>query len=377
MFNRFAELLLGWFTATDGKLLSQCHDSEKKKFIFTGALVLIITLMTWMSSFYALADSLMPDGERYTAVWFFYGLFCLFLSLCWAAIVFNLFRFFVSCVATTDKIGFSGIRDFAALATQLFFCLVIAVVLGFPIAIMVLDSQIRYEGRELQRSQLSEISMTVGYMDKHRRHPDLESEYRRLESLKLEEKGLQVQMNLYKNDADRAVEGLTELRTNQRQQEERLAKIREIRGQMDEEFKGARESDRTLHIIKKSRFIWQNNFPITIFMILFIFIVYASLIFSKFLLAKGSYDHLVSYRERYKMYRYGIVEVHSPVKIRGNLVRFHQFHLPEAIQAAELKGFSEKRQQLHDYFAVRLAEKVAAADRVFGRMRSRSSGVQD
>jgi hypothetical protein len=371
MFNRFTEILLGWFTATDGKLLSQCHDSEKNKFIFTGALVLIVTLMTWMSSFYALADSLMPEGDRYTASWFFYGIFCLFLSLCWAAIVFNLFRFFVSCVATTDRVGFSGVRDFAALSTQLFFCLVIAVVLGFPIAIMMLDSQIRYEGRELQRSQLSEISMTVGYMEKHRRHPDLESEYQRLQRLKLEEKSLQVQARLYKNDTDQATSAMVELRANQRQQEDRLAKIQEIRGQMDEEFKGARENDRALHIIKKSRFIWQNNFPITIFMILFIFIVYASLIFSKFLLAKGSYDHLVSYRERYKMYRQGIVEVHSPVKIRGNLVRFHQFYLPEAIQAAEVKNFSEKRLQLHGYLQVRLEEKMAAANRVFSRMRFR------
>lgn len=371
MLNRFAELLLGWFTATDGKLLSQCHDSEKKKFIFTGALVLIITLMTWISSFYALADSLMPEDELYTAPWFFYGLFCLFLSFCWAAIVFNLFQFFVSCVATTDKIGFSGVRDVASLSTQLFFCLVIAVVLGFPIAIMMLDSQIRYESKELQRSQLSEISMTVGYMDNHRRSLDLESEYHRLERLKLEEKNLQVQVRLYKNDAEQSTSATAELRMNQRQQEERLGKIREIRVQMDNEFRGAQENDRALHIIRKSRFIWENNFPITIFMILFIFIIYASLIFSKFLLAKGSYDYLVSYRERDVMYAQGIVEVHSPVIIEGNLIRFHQFFLPEAWQKSERISFSEKRRLRHDYWQQQLERKMATANRIFDRMWSR------
>ena len=370
-FEKIAAFLLRSFAAIDRRLLLECDDAEKKKFVFTGLLVFIITLLTAISSFYALTDYLLPEGSVHDAVWYVYLLLCLFLACCWSAIVFNLFRFFVTSVPITDQAGWSGAGDFASLMVQMFFCLVLAVVLGFPIAILMLDSQITFQGKELQRSSLKDVSMTVAFIDQHPRLPELQAAYRKLERLKLDEKALQVQLGAVKDQGEISVDAQAEIRMNQAKQETELKKIQGIRRELDAEFHTLLEKNHSMHLVGKSRFIWQHNLPVTLFIILFIFIVYASLIFSKFLLARGKYEHLMKFEQRTAAIRNGIVEVRSPLYIDKELVRFHRFGTPEAIQAVELKLNSEKKHQIHEYLQEQLEEKTRIALQVLGRLRSR------
>ncbi len=365
-----ASLLL-WFASIDRRLLIKCDDAEKNKFVFTGLLVFIITLLTAISSFYALTDYLLPEGPVHDALWYFYLLLSVFLACCWSAIVFNLFRFFVTSVPTTDQTGWSGLGDFASLMVQMFFCLVLAVVLGFPIAILMLDSQITLQGKELQRSELKELSMTVEFIDKHRRASELQSSYHKLEKLKLDEKALQVQLGAFTDGAEISADAQEAIRANQTRQEAELKNIQGIRQQIDADFRALLEKNHSLHLVGKSRFIWQHNLPVTLFIILFIFIVYASLIFSKFLLARGKYEHLTKFEQRTKAIENGIVEVRGPLYIGKELVQFHRFGTPEAIQTFELKRHSAMKHEVHEHLRERLEEKTRIALQVLGRLRSR------
>lgn len=365
--------LLFWFAGVDRRLLVGCDDAEKYKFTFTGLLVFIITLLTLISSFYGLTDYLLPEDSRHDLVWFLYFLLSIFLSLGWSAIVFNLFRFFVTSVPTTDQTGLSTAGEFASLIVQLFFCLVFAVVLGFPIAILMLDSQISFEGKELQRATLKDVSMTVNYIDSHENtlHTKLDAAYRKLEMLKLDEKSLQVQLAISKRSADLSVEAQAEIRENQLKQETELAQIQKIRQTIDDNFHALLEKNNAMHLVGKSRFIWQHNLPVTLFIILFIFIVYASLIFSKFVLVRGKYEYLMNYENRIPAFRSGIIEEKNPMIISNKLVRFYRFGKPEAIQTAELKWTAEMKRQLDDDLRIRLKRETDIASNVLDRLRSR------
>jgi hypothetical protein len=355
--------------AIDSKLLEKCDEAELNKFSFSGFLVLIITLLSAISSFYAFTDYLMPENPEHNLSWYLYGTLSIFLALCWSAIVFNLFRFFVASVPTTDQTDWLSASNISALSVQLFFCLILALVLAFPIAILILNPQIENERISLQHATLRDVSMTVSFIDKHEANTNLLKAYEQLEKLKLDEKALQVRLNSVQRDENLFSEAQANLKSNQQNQESKLLEIKAIRQKIDDDFKKSLNQTRSLHLVGKARFIWQNDLPITIFIVLFIFIVYSSLIFSKFLNSRGAYEFLIQYKNREKWMKFGIIELRGPLYVDGELVRFYHFGAPDAMQALERQRAEEAKNIIHDQLTKDLVRNTSAANRVLSQMR--------
>ncbi len=345
--RRLQKLLSRWFTASNLELLRRCSAVERMKFFSTGMLVFLVTLLTAISSIYTLEEALMPPQATHDLKWYLYVALCVFLGMVWTAIVFNLFRFFVATVATNEDTGWSSGGDIAAMAVQIFFCAVLAISLGLPLAVMMLKTQIDFEGRTIQRSTLNEISMTVNFLDKHSSYSKLESEYKTLSHLKMVEKNEKSRELIYKDTPEKLQSIKENLQKNSENQEAAKNRITQIRQAIERDFIEQSDTRRSINLIAKASFIWKNNFPITIFMIIFIFLVYTSLIIAKFLLPKGSYEYLVQYENRIAACDYGIVDEGNPVVLNRELVRFQRFHMADALLREEIKQIYKKRQTIY------------------------------
>ena len=373
--RRLQNLLARWFTASNLDLLRRCSRAERKKFFATGVLVFLITLLTAISAIYTLEEALMPPQAAHDLKWYLYVALCIFLGIVWTAIVFNLFRFFVATVATNEDTGWSRGGDIAAMAVQIFFCAVLAVSLGLPLAVMLLKTQIDFEGKTIQRSKINEISMVVNFLDKHPRHGDLDSEYQTLSTLQIKEKDQKSRLLIYKDNPEKLDEIRRELEKVSDSQASARAKISDIRKVIENDFVAESDNRRSINLIAKARFIWEHNFPITIFMMIFIFLVYTSLIIAKFLLPKGRYEYLVSYENRIAACDYGIVDEGNPVVLNRDLVRFQHFYMADILLREEIKKIYKKRQLIYknsqDTLAQRLSQAVGVIQKKYSKQSSR------
>lgn len=371
MMRRLQNLLARWFTASNLELLRRCSRAERMKFFSTGALVFLITLLTAISSIYTLEEALMPPQATHDAKWYLYVALCFFLGIVWTAIVFNLFRFFVATVATNEESGWSSGGDIAAMTVQIFFCAVLAISLGLPLAVMMLKTQIDFEGKTIQRSTLSEISMTVNFLDKHGEHDRLESAYQDLSRFQLKEKDIKARQLFYKENPEKLVEITADLEKNSAQQESARERIFTLRKSIEKDFLEQSDMRRSINLIAKAQFIWKNNFPITIFMIIFIFLVYTSLIIAKFLLPKGSYEYMVQYENRIAACDYGIVDEGNPVVLNRELIRFQRFYMAEVLLQEEIKRVYKAHQTTYaktqEILASRLRGTMAVLQKKYPR----------
>jgi hypothetical protein len=331
-----------WFIGCEPYLLFRCGSAEYYKFIFTGILILIITLITGVSSFYVAWDTFVTASVDHDYIWYLEVLLAIGLAVCWTLVIFNLFRFLVAIVASSDAVGWSGIGRIFPFCVQVCVALVLSIAMGFPLSILLLNKQLDTENQMENYLRVDQISMTVKYMDTHPNISSAEAYYEKLQGLKLEEVVLRARANAYKTDNKKFIEVKAALIENQRMQEDQYKDITDIRSKIELDFLKARESELSMHIIKRARFLWVHNAPITVFILLFIFLIYSSLILAKALSAHGLYEYLVKYEARYYMLKNGIEEIHSQVPINEEMLITYRFHFPEILLAKKLEAISNK-----------------------------------
>ncbi len=96
-------------------------------------------------------------------------------------------------------------------------------------------------------------------------------------------------------------------------------------------------------------------------MIIFIFLVYTSLIIAKFLLPKGSYEYMVQYENRIAACDYGIVDEGNPVVLNRELIRFQRFYMAEVLLQEEIKRVYKARQTIYAKTQEILANRLSSS----------------
>ena len=331
-----------WFIGCEPYLLFRCGRAEYNKFISTGMLVLIITLVTGVSSSYVAWDIFVPAAVEHDYMWYSEVLLAFGLASCWTLVIFNLFRFLVSVVTGSDDVGWPGVQGLFSFGVQICVALVLTVAMGFPLSIFLLNSQIDTENQIENNLGIDKVSMTVKFMETHPQMSNLEGHYEKLQKLKLAEVDLRSRAILLKNDKFTSTEIKAALIENQRLQEEQYGQTADIRSQIEQDFLKAKDSELSMHLIKRARFLWAHNAPITVFLLLFIFFIYSSLIVTKVLSPHGLYEYLVKYEARSCALHSGIEEIHLPVPIDGEMVLSHRFHTPDFLIKENIKHLSKQ-----------------------------------
>lgn len=325
----FSNWILRWFVGCDLALLSRCSRSEQKKFFFISLLMFIITLLTGISSFYVAWDIFISTADLKGFSWYLEVILSCSLALFWTLIVFNLFRFLVVIIPKPDENNLIEIGGLFSIIAQIFVALVLTISMGFPLSLFLLKVQIDLQNNFDNFFLLNQVSMTVDYIDKHPQLSTLNSDYDKLQQLKIAEFDLRARAVLYKNNKTFITEIKTALIDNQRQQDAISIEIYDIRSKIESDFTKIKKTEVSMQLIKRARVLWLNNSPITFFILLFLFLIYSSLIFAKALSPRGIYDYLIRYEGRRSILTYGIEEVQLPVPINGKMLTSYRFNAPE------------------------------------------------
>jgi hypothetical protein len=203
--------------------------------------------------------------------------------------------------------------------------------------------------------------MTVNFLDKHRNHGSLETAYQDLSHLQLKEKEIKSRQLLYKESPEKLEDLKADFEKISAQQESARERIDSLRKSIEKDFLEQSDTRRSINLIAKARFIWKNNFPITIFMVIFIFLVYTSLIIAKFLLPKGSYEYMVHYENRIAACDYGIVDEGNPVVLNRELIRFQRFYMAEVLLQEEIKRVYKAHQTIYAKTQEILASRLSSS----------------
>ena len=339
--------ILHWLMGCELQLLSRCSESERHKFIYAGILVLVVTFLTGISSIYIAIDVLVPALAQHDVTWYLDILFATCIALCWTAIIFNLFRFFIATVPSSGRVNFKDAGELSKLMLQLFFASVLSIGMGIPLTVFVLNSQIDLGHQHENNLKADKISMTFNFMEKHQLNSEINKQYEILQNLKLNEAELQQRSALYKSDVYKLEELKLELVSNQRRQEDEIGKISLLRQAVEADFKKMKEIDHTLSLNQRIVFIWKHNLPICVFSLTFIFLVYVSLLIAKAITTPGCYEHLVKYEGIYSALSKGIVQTHKPAVVDGEQIRFLRFFGPELLFEAERSSLAKNTEALH------------------------------
>lgn len=355
MITSFREWILHWLMGCELQLLNRCSDSERNKFIYSGIVVLVVTLLTGISSIYIAIDVMVPELVQHGGFWYMELFFAVCIGLCWTAIIFNLFRFFVTTVPSSGRIDFKNPGELSKLILQLFFASVLSIGIGIPLTVFFLNSQIDLVHQQENNLKAEKISMTFNFMEKHQLNSEVNNQYEKLQKLKLKESELQQRSALYKNDVEKFEVVRSELVLNQRQQDEEIGKISSLRQTVEADFIKMKDLDDSLSLNQRAIFIWRHNLPICVFSLTFIFLVYVSLLIAKAITSPGCYELLVKYEGIRSNVSKGIVQTHKPTVVDGEHIRFLRYFGPELLFEAERTSLAKNTAFLHD----QLKEKIA------------------
>jgi hypothetical protein len=330
------------FVGCDPNLISRCSSSERIKFIFTGILVLVVTTLTGVSSLYIVWDIFISANFVHDYIWYLEVFLGYFLAICWTLIIFNLFRVLITTVARSDEVGFYGFGRLFSISLQICISLVLALAMGIPLLLFLLHSQLDIQNKSEVNLRPAQISMTVDYMSKHPKISTMDSYYEKLQQLKTDEFNLKIRSSLYKNNKKMFEEINFDLDLNQALQKDIYKDIYDLRTEIEKDFLLLKESELSMQLIKRAGFLWSHNIPISVFFLLFIFLLYSSFIFAKILCPLGLYDYLVKYEGRNTLLLNGIQEVHLPVSIDGRMVTSFQYHSSDLLLARNVEMLSEQ-----------------------------------
>jgi Fe2+ transport system protein B len=214
--------------------------------------------------------------------------------------------------------------------------------MGIPLLLFLLNTQLDIQNKSAITHLPSQISMTVDYLGKHSKITTMDDYYEKLQQLKIVEINLKMRTNLYKNNKKMLDEIKSELVENQRLQEDKLKAIYDLRAEIEKDFLTSKESELSMQLIKRARFLWSHNTPIAVFFLLFIFLLYSSFIFAKMLSPRGLYDHLVKYEDRNTLLLNGIEEIQLPVSIDGQMVTSYRYHSSDLQLMKSINKLSEQ-----------------------------------
>jgi len=324
--------------------------------------VLVVTLLTGISSIYIAIDVMVHELVLHDVAWYLEIIFAVCIGLCWTAIIFNLFRFFVATVPSSGQIRFKDLGELSKLILELSFASVLSMGMGIPLIIFVLNSQIELAHQQENNLKSERMSMIFNFMEKHQLNSEIDNQYEKLQNLKLKEAELLQRSALYKNDVEKFEILRSELVLNQRQQDEEVGKISTLRQTVEADFKKMKDLRYSLSLNQRVMFIWKHNLPICVFSITFIFLVYASLLIAKGITSPACYELLVKYEGIKSVLSKGIVETHKPAVVSGEEIRFIRYFGPELLFEAERASLAKNTTALHDQLKEQiLVEKIESA----------------
>ena len=345
--------LLCRMAGADPQLLTLAPWSDRLKSLATGALLLFIWALNWISLSYALMLVFRPEDAVGSLNSVVSRILCVLLGLAWSMIVLNLFRFLTSAVGHGD--GRQGIRgrEYMLLGVQIALSAMVGLCVTAPVSIMIARSDLKSQVSDSQERALESLLREVEveyrkplqdlYLDKAEASEALTQAQERSQRVKRVSQAMVVRSRAAaatpanKPEIDARINA-QEVQSLQERIEALSARIEAIRETIAERKQAARELiARSNSLWTEVDRIWRHSAPLMVGLALVLISLHVGPCLLGVSSAVGAYGHLVQLQNELVCAKYGIArrasELTMPDGLGGRYVkrRFDRFSMPEAL----------------------------------------------
>jgi hypothetical protein len=336
--------LLRSLAGRDSFLADHSSTAEQKMFNALGLLVLVITLVTFASTAYALFlinQDRNPDSPGFHFGFKFAAYFAApLITVTWSLIVFNFYRFSLSSSTAIKNSG--GIKNMTRLLIEIFFGIMFGITLSVPISVSISHEELK---DSLLGKELSVITtLEEGVDQKYQKE---------LQDIYLE---IAIASNRLNIDTERvtrieklkqsADSPLNEAKATLEESTQRLDKAKqkaiELRENMAAEKKfiekSVRSNDGLITNLQKA--LAQNKYLIILITLFICTILIFPSIYQAYYIP-GIYDHLVEYKNHIVLAKHGVLPHANSIFIKTDEVKVAYNMLPEELLREEVRMLNE------------------------------------
>ncbi|MEQ1525998.1 MAG: DUF4407 domain-containing protein [Gallionella sp.] len=312
-------------SGADAQLLEHCSVSDRLRFITSGALILLTSLIAWFSLTFALNYIFVPSSSRsWIEVLLNYPL-TLLVGGCWFLVVFNLLRFIVSSTGSGD--GRSGIAwDEVRNSWFLWLWpLLLAFCLTGPIAVMLLHDEIISVLSGQQRENLDTANRRVDLIYQQ----EMDDLY--LDRAKIQGELATIVMTLKGKISDTERMILTSKQSLLKSEEERkridTVKLRAI---IDHAKRVNETTIRKMDsLVNETLKVFEQHPALMLMIGVFMFLTLSAPVVLKLLWVKDPYEFRLEFQNQITIAKYGIEPRAEVIRYKGQDYPINRFSVPE------------------------------------------------
>lgn len=313
----------------DTALLEKSGSSELNRYHTRGFLVVIVTIVNWLSCISALLLIMRPGSMGSTAWAIFFTTVCVAVGTVWALIIFNLYRFLVSAVNPGDPPAEwtpQSLKSFfPKVAVTLFCSVLLGLCMAVPITVLISESDIHgeltqdqaqlIEGQHRLIDRVHANQLSDLYLDQVDAGIMFDATVGRIKSLTKARKAMKLEGQLPQpaTAVDPQIDELRhELDILKTAIDARLIKIAELREQI------ANEKAVATKAVVGADTLWveagraiQHAWVLFVGVALLLIILHASPALIRLFSSRGPYEHLVEIQNELVYARNGIAVEHA------------------------------------------------------------------
>lgn len=346
---------------SDRVLLSKSPWSEQQKHAYTGLVVAIICLLSFITSTYSLIFLFVPQSEATTVESAIKYATCGIIGFVWSLIVFNLYRFIVSSTGFGDGTDRLRLPEMVNAGVKLGLITLIALSGSIPIGVLLLHDQMHSTLSGSQIQTLEELDRNIDRLYSDKLNQLYQDQAHAIEQVKLESAKL---LNWERSIASQpAMKGSHfNERTNQIFEEQRqelksqIVKhtstlnstrigIKILREEMRQKKTEAEsELRRTDSLLSETKTAFEQHRPLMYFIILFMWLVHSIPILLQNVYVKGPYEYQVECQNSIVLTKNGIAPESEIITYMGRNYPVRRYMKAERISESIRKYYASQRE---------------------------------
>lgn len=148
VYTNFEKFFL-WISNVDMDIMNMCPQSDKKRYVVIGLLLLLLSLLSCFSSFYAVSEAHLFNDNLWLQIIF---------AVLIAMIIFNIDRFIVSSFILDPELNFWKKLSKISTVTRLLLSILIGLIISTPIEIKLFEDKIMNSINENKKRALQELN---------------------------------------------------------------------------------------------------------------------------------------------------------------------------------------------------------------------------
>jgi hypothetical protein len=314
------------FAGADLQIIDKCPRFDRIRYSSLGFIILIITILAFIFSSYAMIHIFMPRGSLSVMEGISNYVFAIAIGVCWSFIVFNFYQLLAASTGIGDGSAKLTLDEIISVTPKLFITFIFGLALSSPINVWLLHEEISQVTTENQLKSIAIFNMNLNkrYSDNLDKLYNKQVEFggniyelsTRLADMKknlivnstVQKRKRGFSANEFEYEKNKIIEIESELIANKQNLSNAKVQTAKLRGEIIK-IKNEHELDVSNSASLHSNLdkVLERHRPLYILSSIFIIAIHFLPIFIRIIWVKGPYEYMVNFQNTIVIKKYGIV----------------------------------------------------------------------